>query len=110
MIMDAHRAEPSSPSKPWKIVLYQDGVGPSDMGAAHHTRSACAWYLSIGKLGVLALIHEEAWGCACTLRKSEYNKIKGTTTGLLASIIELFRGTHDIIKVDDWPDSQAPIS
>lgn len=96
MIMDAHKATPSSPAKPWHIIIYQDGVDPSDMGAAHHTRAACAWYWSIGELGMLALSHEEAWGCICTLRKNEYNKIQGAITGLFASLLELFRGTHDV--------------
>ena len=95
MIMDAHRDNPSSPSNLWHICVYEDGVDPSDMGAAHHTRAACAWYWSIAELGMLALSHEEAWGCICTLRKHEYQKIKGSTTALFASMLELFRGTHD---------------
>ena len=96
IVDDAMRAHPCTAATPWHIILYQDGIDPSDMGATHHTRAACAWYWSIAELGLYALSHEEVWGCVCTLRKGEYNQVKGGLCGVMAKILELFRGTHDI--------------
>ena len=96
IVRDALNANPCSPATPWHIILYQDGVDPSDMGATHHTRSSCVWYWSIAEFGMYALSHEEVWGCVCTLRKSEYKAIEGDISGLLVKILKLFRGIHDI--------------
>ena len=96
IVGDAMRAHPCTPASPWHIILYQDGIDPSDMGATHHTRSACAWYWSIAEFGMYALSHEEVWGCICTLRKSEYNQVQGGMCGVLAAVLKLFRGIHDI--------------
>lgn len=96
IVREALRRKPSTAAEPWNIIIYQDGVDPSDMGAEHHTRSACAWYWSFAELGIYALGHEEMWGCICTLRKSEYNQFTGAIAGLFASLLGLFRGTHDI--------------
>ena len=97
IVGSALRASPCSPSSPWHIIVHRDRIDLSDMGATHHTRSACAWYWSIAAFGMYALGHEEVWGCVCTLRKSEYNRISVSICGRFTkSLVNLFRGTHDI--------------
>ena len=58
ILESALAANECSPSKPWDIILYQDGVDPSDMGVKHHTRKSVVFYWSFSQLGQYALSQE----------------------------------------------------
>ena len=37
-------AKPSTPSTPWNLILYQDGVDPGDSAGTKHTRHSVVFY------------------------------------------------------------------
>ena len=53
---------PPSPICPWNIVLYQDGVDPSDGLSKNHSRKSMVFYWSFLEFGMEALSKEEMWG------------------------------------------------
>ena len=48
---------PCTPESPWSIILYQDGVDPSDGLAHNHSRKSAVFYWSFAELGLAALSH-----------------------------------------------------
>ena len=54
------RHEPSI-ADPWSIVLYQDGVDPSDGLSVDKSRKCNVWYWTFLEFGHDALAHEELW-------------------------------------------------
>ena len=75
IIEDAIDRYTPSVSKPWNIVLYQDGVDPSDGLSKHHTRNSNVFYWSFLELGMRAPCHEECWG-TLTLMRTTFVKQK----------------------------------
>ena len=57
-----------TPATPWRLILYQDGIGPNDGLAKHQGvvlafdwhRNSSAFYLSMLELGMGPRAHEEA--------------------------------------------------
>ena len=97
IVQDALRRHPCTPSRPWRLILYQDGVDPSDMGAKHHSRKSAVIYWSFVELGMLALSQEECWGTVVVSRYSEYTKLAGKGGSIFEAVLEhFFGGTHDI--------------
>jgi hypothetical protein len=35
---------PCTPATPWELIIYQDGVDPSDGLSSNHSRKSCVWY------------------------------------------------------------------
>ena len=46
---------PRSPSSPWRLIIYQDGVDASDGLAKRHSRKSAVYYLSFVEFGMHAL-------------------------------------------------------
>ena len=67
LIADTLRDKPCSPSSPWSIVIYQDGVNPSDGLSKNMSRKVGAFYWSFLEFGPLALSREEVWFSICGL-------------------------------------------
>ena len=61
-VEQAHRAAPSSPSNPWTIVMYQDGVDPGDTAVKEKSRHSIVFYWSFLEFGMGNLCREELWG------------------------------------------------
>ena len=55
---------PPTVAAPWDVILYQDGVNPSDGLAKNHSRKSAVFYWSFMQFGLDGLAHEEAW---CTV-------------------------------------------
>ena len=88
---------PCSAQSPWRIIIYQDGVDPSDGLAANHSRKSCVFYWSFVEYGMHALCHEEVWGTLCVMRSHDCNKLSGNISQLFQKALELFFGSvHDI--------------
>ena len=51
---------PPSPERPWRIILYQDGVDPSDGLAKNHSRKSAVFYWTFAEFGLDGLAHEES--------------------------------------------------
>lgn len=89
--------KPCTPAKPWHLILYQDGVDPSDGLAKHHSRKSCVFYWSVAEFGLHALAHEEVWGTLCVCRHSEHQQLAGGVSALFQACLSLFFGdVHDI--------------
>ena len=61
VVQKAVDAHPPSASSPWHIILYQDGVDPSDGLAKNKSRHLVVFYWSFLEFGMDALCHEEVW-------------------------------------------------
>ena len=97
IVQAALRRHPCTPAQPWRLILYQDGVDPSDMGAKHHSRKSAVMYWSFVELGMLALSQEEVWGTVVVSRYSEYTQLPGKGGSIFEAVLEhFFGGTHDI--------------
>ena len=97
IVARALEKHPCSPAQPWGLVLYQDGVDPSDGLAKNHSRKSCVFYWAFAELGLHALGHEEVWGTLCVCRASEHHQFAGGISALFQVVLELFHGeTHDI--------------
>ena len=55
IVWQAMQKHPCTPSSPWKLILYQDGVDPSDMGAKNHSRKTAVYYFAFAEFGPAAL-------------------------------------------------------
>ena len=86
------RKYPCSPSSPWRLILYQDGVDPSDGLAKNHSRKSAVYYYSFVELGMQALAREEVWGVVTVARYSEYTKLAGRGASLFAAVLDSFFG------------------
>ena len=84
------RKYPCSPSSPWRLILYQDGVDPSDGLAKNHSRKSAVYYYSFVELGMQALAREEVWGVVTVARYSEYTKLAGRGASLFAAVLDSF--------------------
>jgi hypothetical protein len=68
---------PCTPGSKWRIVIYQDGVNPSDGLAKFASRKAAAFYWSFLELGMYALAKEEVWFTITVVRESVMKSILG---------------------------------
>ena len=97
IVAEALERHPCSPSSPWHIIFYQDGVDPSDGLAKHHSRKSSVFYYSFLQLGQRALAHEEVW---CTLTIMREHKARGLSDGIATLASEaigmFFKDEHDI--------------
>ena len=86
VVEEAWQLYPATPQFPWLIVLYQDGVDPSDGLSINHSRSSNVFYWSFLQFGTNALAHEECWGTITMLRKPDATNI--ANGGGLAYILD----------------------
>ena len=76
-------------SPPWNIILYADGVSPSDGLTKHDRRKAVAFYWSFKEFGLAILHLEEVWFCVCSCRQySIINQIDGGVSSLTRTMLE----------------------
>ncbi len=91
--------KPCTPSTPWKVILYQDGVDPSDGLAKNHSRKSCVFYWSIAEFGLHALAHEEVWGTITIMRSLDTKNLEGGIGTLTHKVLEqFFNEVNDIRK------------
>ena len=90
IVKDALEQYPCSPSSPWTVVLYQDGVDPTDTLAKHHSRKISVYYYSFLQFGMRALCHEEVWGTMCIAREQKAKELPGGLAFLTSRVCEQF--------------------
>ena len=94
--LDQH---PPSPDKPWRLIIYQDGVDPSDGLSKNHSRKSAVFYWSFAEFGMSALAYEQVWGTLTVLRYTEHQSLLGGVAELFNQILKLFfNDTHDLRK------------
>lgn len=99
IVKNASVEHPPSPGSPWRLIIYQDGVDPSDGLAKNHSRKSTVFYWAFAEFGQQVLAHEEVWLTICVSRSSQTNQLAGTVSCLFQTVLELFFGeTHDILR------------
>lgn len=97
IVSDALRRYPCTAARPWDVVIYQDGVDPSDGLAKNKSRKSAVYYWSFKQFGYEALAHEQVWGTVAVMRTTKANKLEGGMPRLTYHVLEQFFGEeHDI--------------
>ena len=97
VVREAIDRHPPTPATPWNLIMYQDGVDPSDGLSNNHSRKSCVWYWSFQEFGLRHLAKEEMWGTLCVMRATQATQMEGTITTLFHKLLSLFFGpVHDI--------------
>ena len=97
IVWHAMQKHPCTPSSPWKLILYQDGVDPSDMGAKNHSRKSAVYYFAFAEFGLPALAKEEVWGVVTVARYTEWTQLAGKSASLFKIVLDQFFGeVHDL--------------
>ena len=81
---------PCSPSSPWRLIIYQDGVDPSDGLAKNHSRKSAVYYWSFVEFDMQALAKEEVWGTCVVARYYEYSQLAGKGASLFEVVLDSF--------------------
>ena len=96
----AHAVYPSSRERPWNLLLYQDGIDPSDGLAKNHSRKCQAFYWAFLEYGMAALSQEQVWGTVTLARYLDTCKMDGNICKLTSLVLDRFFGSkHDFGKV-----------
>ena len=88
-MVEKHRQRPSSPERPWSLVLYSDEVTPRAVLATQPTRKSQSIYYSFLELGHVALAREESWLCAMVHRSSSVATADGGMGQVVGAILKL---------------------
>ena len=99
IVMNALEHHPCDPTRPWNVILYQDGVDPSDGLANCHSRKSCVFYWTFSEFGMRALAHEEVWGTVCVTRMHEANELSGRMSELTSKVLDQFFGDTYNIRI-----------
>jgi hypothetical protein len=88
---------PSSPEKPWHLVLYADEVVPGNQIGNSNERKIWVVYFSWLEFGMQALCKEESWACVFAGRSSEIAKLSAGISQVYRAVIKQFFGAdgHD---------------
>ena len=113
LVREGLARKPCSPSDPWRIALYLDGVNPSDGLTKSATRKFTIYYWSLIELGVSALAHEECWATIAAVKDNMVAKLRGGVPELTTRVLEQFFGTTNNamiagVTVQLGPEEDAP--
>lgn len=88
---------PPSASRPWRLIIYEDGVDPSDGLANNHSRKSCVFYWAFAEFGMQALAYEQVWGCITVCRYTEHQSLLGGVAELFSQVLKcFFNEVHDL--------------
>ena len=90
LIASTLNSHPPSVVEPWNIVLYQDGVDPSDGLSVNKSRKSNVWYWTLLEFGHWALAHEELWFTATLIRSKSSDDLEGTIVALTRLVLMHF--------------------
>jgi hypothetical protein len=90
---------PCTPSTPWNLILYQDGVDASDGLAKNHHRKSAIFYWSFKEFGMRALAHEQVWGIIANVRVDECKAIDGGIARVFEKVLDDFFGVASNMQV-----------
>ena len=97
LVYGASLVSAPSPETPWRIILYQDGVDPSDGLAKNHSRKSAVFYWTFAEFGHAGLAHEEAWFVPMIVRHVDVQLLDGGLGQCTHRLLErFFNPTHDI--------------
>ena len=107
-LLNRHAQTPSSPERPWGLVLYGDEMDPGMALASTHNRKAWMFYYSFVEYGPLALSNEEMWYTISVKRATDMARIQDGCSQVVACLLKhIFCGIHDPRTVGiDFHDSR----
>jgi hypothetical protein len=98
LIIETYERQPCSPSAPWSIVLYQDGVDPGDGLVKEKSRHSVVFYWSFMEFGTMQLCHEELWATPLILRTAAAKQYG--MTNVTHRVVEQFHSDmHDMLVI-----------
>jgi hypothetical protein len=68
LVLEALDRHPSTPSTPWNIIIYEDGVDPGDGLVKEKSRHSVIYYWAFKEFEMLNLCHEELWAAGFIVR------------------------------------------
>ena len=77
VVRRAYARKPCSVTSPWNLIIYEDGVDPSDGLSKNHSRKSGAFYWSILEYGVEELGNEQLWACPTIIRATVLRRLEG---------------------------------
>ena len=83
-------SHPPSPSTPWHLVMYSDGVTPGDAFAMENRRKLQVVYFSFLELEPVALCREDAWFMITAKRETEISKVLSGMSQVVGACIKAF--------------------
>jgi len=90
MMDHRHSCQPSSPGRPWKLILYADEITPGNPLATENKRKCWAVYASFVELGGILLQKETSWLCISIQRSSVIDKMEAGISQLMKEIVKIF--------------------
>ena len=75
IILETLERHPCSPSDPWSIVIYQDGVDPGDGLVKEKGRHSVVFYWTFLEFGTMQLCHEEMWATLASFAQLQPNNM-----------------------------------
>lgn len=81
---------PSTPEKPWNLILYSDEVTPGNPLSPANKRKFQSIYWSFLEFGVSALSHEESWFVLMTEFSCSVNSLSAGLSQAFAEVIKSF--------------------
>jgi hypothetical protein len=85
---------PSTPEKPWRLVLYSDEVVPGNQLSHDNKRKCWVVYFSWLELGMNALCCEDAWMSMFIARSSEVATVAAGMSQIFRELIKTFFGAN----------------
>jgi hypothetical protein len=77
-------------TKPWRIIVDQNGADPSDGLSKNHPEKSLVFYARFLELGMDALAHEEVWMTPIVLRCKLVTKLEGQHAQVATRVMEQF--------------------
>ena len=74
---------PSSPDRPWNVILYGDEITPGNQIKAGNLRKSWLIYFSSREFGAAFLAHEEVWFPLAVLRTNIVKDLRGQVSGAI---------------------------
>ena len=92
LLEDRLAAFPSSPERPWRLILYTDEVVPGNALSHDNRRKVWVVYFSFLELGQSILSREDAWFCTVVVRSHFASEASAGISQTMGSVIKMFFG------------------
>ena len=100
-------ASPSTPQRPWRVMVYFDEVTPGNqLSSANRRKSQCV-YWTIAEFGDTALVDEEAWFTCLVATSLQVKKVLGGMSCVIGAFLKMFWG-QDIVEAR-WGGVSLPL-
>jgi hypothetical protein len=103
VLLNALSTHPPSFSRPWSIIVYQDGVDPGDGLKKEKSRHCAVFYWSVLEFGPDPLSHEEFWATGTVVRTHIAKQLTHGLSELTYKLLETFHTSTRDMRVHGCP-------